>query len=97
MLTPLIQLSIWGRPNQVGLLISAILSSVLLGSEGAIYSGQLRWNIFGNLVYFLLLIAERIFPRNPTVSRGAHLNEGNAININITAGVIVHINSIKVP
>lgn len=97
MLIPLIPLSIWGSPGQAGLLISAILPIILLGFTGAIYSGQLRCITVGKIVDRTPLIVERIVPRILMVSHGAHLKEGKAINISITAGVIVQINSISVP
>lgn len=93
---PLIQLSIWGSPDRAGLLISAVPPLILLGFKGAIYSGQLRLDTVCVTSIFAPLIVERIVPRTLMVSRGAHLKEGKAINISITAGVIVHINSINV-
>ena len=97
MLLPLILLSIWGSPNQTGLLISAILPVLLLGFTVAIYSGQLRCITVGKIDNNTPLIVERIVPRIIMVSRGARLKEGKAISIKIKAGVIVQINSIVVP
>ena len=97
MLIPLIRFQSGGSPDQVGLLISAILPIILLGFTGTIYSGQLRCITVDNIDNKTPLVVERVVPRIIMVSHGARLKEGKAIKIKIKAGVIVQINSIVVP
>ena len=57
---------------------------MLLGHQVPIYGGQ-HLQVVDFRSCLQLRNAERVFPRIWSVSHGAHLNEGNAININITA------------